>query len=112
MNEANNRNIYHIMEIKVAQISARYILCKQVVEEKSNKVSSGEKDESSVFCDYIERVEAALNSLEDANKEIILKDFFYQNTYNFWWESCYSKSSYYRIKNAAMKKFLRTFANA
>lgn len=112
MNEANNRNVYHIMEIKIAQIAARYLLCKQFVQENDYVCSSGEKDNDNFYSSYIFRVEKAYDDLEENHRQIINNDFFYQNSYPFWWESCYSKSSYYRLKNAAMKKFLRTFANA
>ena len=111
MNEVSNRNVYHTMEIKIAQIAARYLLCKQFVEEKEYVCSSGEKDSENFYSSYIYRVEKAYDDLEGSHREIINNDFFYQN-YPNWWQSFYSKSSYYRIKNAAMKKFLRTFANA
>lgn len=112
MNDLNNRNVYHVMEIKLAQIAARYLLCKQIMGEKSYQVSCGDSEEDNPFSTYIVRVEKAYDGLDETHRQIINNDFFYQNTYPFWWESCFSKSSYYRLKNTAMKKFLRTFASA
>lgn len=112
METENNRNLFHIMEIKVAQIAARYLLCKQMMEDKNNVLSSGEKDTESPYETYVRRVETAYEGLEENFKVIINNDFFFQNPYPFWWESSYSKSNFYRLKKLAMKTFLKSFANA
>ena len=106
------RNTYHLMEIKVAQIAARYLLCKDWLRKKENKVSSGENDTEVHYATYVARVEGSYNSLEENHRLIINNDFFYQNIYPFWWEDLFAKSTYYRIKKAAMVKFLHNFKDA
>ena len=100
------------MEIKVSQIAARYLLCKEWLRKKDGIISSGEKDTEVHYATYAQRVETAYEELEDNQKRIINNDFFYQNSYPFWWETYFSKSSYYRIKKDAMKLFLRNFKDA
>lgn len=112
MDDELNRNTYHLMEIKISQIAARYLLCKEWLRKKEGMVSSGEKDTESHYSTYVERVESAFNDLEENQKLIINNDFFFQNAYPFWWETYFSKSSYYRIKKRGMKEFLRIFKNA
>lgn len=112
MIEEKNRNSYHLMEIRVAQIGARYILCKDWLRKKEDKVSSSEKDTESHYSAYVARVEESYKLLEDNYKLIINNDFFFQNSYPFWWEEYFAKSTYYRTKKAAMRKFLRNFRDA
>ena len=112
MNDEFNRNTYHLMEIKLSQIAARYLLCKDWLKKKEGKISSGEKDTEVHYATYVGRVEESYAKLEDNQKLIVNNDFFYQNAYPYWWESYFAKSTYYRIKKAAMKVFLRKFRDA
>lgn len=112
MSDEENRNAYHLMELRVSQIAARYLLCKEWLKKKDGKVSSGEKDTEVHYATYVERVESSYKSLEDNQRLIINNDFFFQNAYRFWWETYFAKSSYYRIKKTAMKMFLRNFKDA
>lgn len=107
-----DRNNYHLMEIRLSQISARYSLCKEWLKKKKELVSSGEKDTEAHFATYVSRVESSLSILDENQRKIIDNDFFSQNQYPFWWESYYAQSSYYRIKKIAMKTFLRNFKDA
>lgn len=112
MNNKFDRNAYHLMEIKISQISARYLLCKEWLKKKEGMVSSGEQDTEVHFATYVARVESSFEVLDDNQKRIINNDFFYQNSYPFWWESFYAQSSYYRLKKNAMVSFLRKFRDA
>lgn len=112
MNNEFNRNTYHLMELKLSQIAARYLLCKDWLKKKEGKISNGEKDTEVHYATYVARVEDSYGGLEENQKLIVNNDFFYQNSFPFWWESYFAKSSYYRIKKAAMMKFLRNFKDA
>ncbi|MCQ2086942.1 MAG: hypothetical protein MJZ37_02570 [Bacilli bacterium] len=112
MDDEINRNTYHLMEIKISQIAARYLLCQEWLRKKEGRVSSGEKDTESHYATYVARVENSYKELDENQKLIVNNDFFYQNSYPFWWETYFSKSSYYRIKKIAMSKFLRNFMDA
>ena len=112
MTDEFNRNTYHLMEIRLSQIAARYLLCKDWLKKKDGRVSCGEKDTEVHYATYVGRVEESYRDLEENQKLIVNNDFFYQNSYPYWWESYFSKSTYYRIKRTAMKKFLRKFKDA
>ena len=60
---------------------------------------------------YLEKVEKAFGSLSDTERNLINNEFFFQSYHN-WWESIYSKATFYRYKKEAMKKFLGAFYNA
>jgi DNA-directed RNA polymerase specialized sigma subunit len=49
--------------------------------------------------------EAFLATLEEDEKQIIKNDF-YDHVQENWWIGIYSRSTYYRIKNRAIKKLL------
>jgi DNA-directed RNA polymerase specialized sigma subunit len=49
--------------------------------------------------------ESFLNTLEEDEK-LIIKNDFYERVHENWWIGLYSRSTYYRIKNRAIKKML------
>ena len=60
---------------------------------------------------YLAKVCAAFDSLNETEKNLINNEFFFQS-YHHWWESIYSKATFYRYKKKAMLKFLGAFYNA
>ena len=67
------------------------------------------EDDDHLF--YINKVFTAFNSLNEAERNLINNEFFFQS-YHRWWESIYSKATFYRYKKKAMLKFLGAFYNA
>lgn len=63
------------------------------------------------FNNYLTRVQKAFNSLNEAERNLINNEFFFQS-YHHWWESIYSKATFYRYKKEAMQKFLGAFYDA
>ena len=63
------------------------------------------------YSQYLEKVYKAFTSLSEAEKNLINNEFFFQSYHN-WWESIYSKATFYRYKKKAMMKFLGAFYNA
>ena len=61
--------------------------------------------------EYIDKVFKAFESLSEAERNLINNEFFYQSYHN-WWESIYSKATFYRYKKKAMVKFLGAFYDA
>lgn len=61
--------------------------------------------------EYIEKVSKAFASLSEAERNLINNEFFFQSYHN-WWESIYSKATFYRYKKKAMVKFLGAFYDA
>lgn len=54
---------------------------------------------------FLLKVQAAYDSLNDLERNLINNEFFHQN-YNQWWKPLYSKTTFYRYKKEAMQKFL------
>ena len=64
-----------------------------------NILREGETDQySSVIID-------SLHHLPKESRELLMNDYFYRISRN-WWQSYYSKSTYYRMKNAALDEML------
>ena len=61
--------------------------------------------------EYINKVAKAFASLSEAERNLINNEFFFQSYHN-WWESIYSKATFYRYKKKAMVKFLGAFYDA
>lgn len=61
--------------------------------------------------EYINKVSKAFASLSEAERNLINNEFFFQSYHN-WWESIYSKATFYRYKKKAMAKFLGAFYDA
>ena len=61
--------------------------------------------------EYIDKVFKAFASLSEMERNLINNEFFFQSYHN-WWESIYSKATFYRYKKKAMVKFLGAFYDA
>ena len=62
------------------------------------------------YIQYMEKVGRAFTKLNESERNLINNEFFFQS-YNHWWESIYSKATFYRYKKKAMMKFLEAFYN-
>lgn len=56
-------------------------------------------------------IETAYGKLDPVSQLIINKDFFY-NGYPGWWVTTYSKSTYYRLRDKAIRDFLKLTEDA
>jgi len=68
----------------------------------------GEEDD---YNQYLSKVFKAFSALNETERNLINNEFFFQSYHN-WWESIYSKATFYRYKKKAMVKFLGAFYNA
>ena len=59
---------------------------------------------------YIQKVCNAFSKLNNNERNLINNEFFFQSYHN-WWESIYSKATFYRYKKKAMVNFLEAFYN-
>ena len=57
---------------------------------------------------YVSQVNFIFSLLDKTEKEIILKDFVF-NDNRIWWNNKHSRSTYYRLRERAIKKFLSYF---
>ena len=62
-------------------------------------------NEQDPFDCFLLKVQAAYDSLNDLERNLINNEFFHQN-YNQWWKPLYSKATFYRYKKEALQKFL------
>ena len=58
---------------------------------------------------FVRNVKEALASLNKDERFIIQNEFFERKSDKFWWEKFYSKSTYYRRRNFAIKSFMEHF---
>ena len=59
---------------------------------------------------FIQKVFNAFSKLNNSERNLINNEFFFQSYHN-WWESIYSKATFYRYKKKAMMNFLEAFYN-
>ena len=93
----------------VEVVADRFFLAKRAFE-INNKDYFAELDMPSqeYYQVYLNKVSQAFASLSARERNLINNEFFYQG-YNNWWESIYSKATFYRYKRKAMMKFLEAF---
>lgn len=93
-------------------IADRFFLARRMNAMKSEEcISEFDFDDGNDSNQYLERVCRAFNSLNEVERNLINNEFFFQSYHN-WWESIYSKATFYRYKKKAMVKFLGAFYNA
>lgn len=73
------------------------------------RLSSGENEFLSDAVKYVKNVRKTLDNLNPHERELINKEFFEKNVKQDWWSKYYSRSTYYRLRNEAIKKFVEGF---
>lgn len=97
---------------RVISIADRFFVARRIETMKDNDyLAECDLSEAEDYHQYTDKVSKAFNSLNEAEKNLINNEFFFQGYHN-WWESIYSKSTFYRHKREAMKKFLGAFYHA
>lgn len=105
----SDKNFKDLSDMTVV-IADRFFLARKMLATEEDYLASPDyKDEN--YDRFLEKVQTAFASLSEAERNLINNEFFFQS-YNNWWESIYSKSTFYRYKKEAMKKFLEAFYNA
>ena len=91
------------MAIDVAE---KFFFAKKMRETKiAHLLGERTLNEQDPFDCFLLKVQAAYDSLNDLERNLINNEFFHQN-YNQWWKPLYSKATFYRYKKEAMTKFL------
>lgn len=57
------------------------------------------------------KIERSFNELAEPYKTIFKKTFFETNTL-YWWDSFYSKTTFYRLRNKAIKAFIIAYEDS
>ena len=94
------------MESIIKEIAKTYFIALRQIQLLT--FSSGEMDKYSPFYIYYADVEYAFSTLNRNEKEVINKEFFY-NDYSYWWITKYKTREFKRIKSSAIKNFLEVF---
>lgn len=90
-------------------VADRFFAAKQTNAMKKNAFLAEFDETDNEQCAlYINRVYKAFASLNESERNLINNEFFFQGYLN-WWESIYSKATFYRYKKKAMRKFLEAF---
>ena len=72
-------------------------------------LSSSDKKRVDEAVHYVASVKKALNKVGKANRDFLKREFFDKTYDPYWWTKKYSKSSYYRKRNEAIKAFEEVF---
>jgi len=59
--------------------------------------------------EYVKKVNGTLKCLSKEDKHILFKEFFNEKDNREWWKKYYSKSTYYRKRFFAIKRFMETY---
>lgn len=89
---------------QIKEIAKQYFSYKRILDDNSYQNDS----ELEICTSYIKKVNDAYEKLDGLDKKIINNDFFYED-YPFWWRRIYTPSTYYRLKNRSMKKFIELY---
>lgn len=71
--------------------------------------SGGESTQLSDAVKYVKCVRRTLDNLNPHERQLISKEFLDVNPKPFWWAKYYSRSTYYRLRNSAIRKFVEGF---
>ena len=91
-------------------IADRFFLARRIRDIKNGDYLAEIDIDGDAYNQYLEKVNKAFDVLTESEKNLINNEFFYQSYHN-WWESIYSKATFYRYKKQAMMKFLGAFYN-
>ena len=105
MNSLDNTAFRDLNQMTI-DVAEKFFFAKHMQEAKEGSLLvESSSDEQESLDKFLEKVQAAYDSLTDLEKNLINNEFFHQN-YNHWWEPLYSKATFYRYKKEAMQKFL------
>ena len=97
------------LEEMVLVIAEKFFFAKGIHDHSSHdRLAENDFDEDCPYDNYLLKVQAAYDTLNECDKNLINNEFFYQG-YSRWWEPLYSKATFYRYKKEAMQRFLGAF---
>lgn len=92
---------------KMVIISKAYLVAKNKIN-NCKMLCEEDKDALLDYQRYIHKIEKVFSLLDSVEQEIINNDFFYQS-YPYWWTGIYSKTTYYRLRSNAVRKFVKAY---
>ena len=108
MNSLRNTGFRDLNQM-VVDVAEKFFFAKKMHElNKGHLLIEQSSNDQDTFDYYLLKVQAAYDSLNELEKNLINNEFFFQN-YNQWWKPLYSKATFYRYKKEAMQKFLGAF---
>lgn len=110
MEQLIKKNFKDLSDMTVV-VAERFFLARRVHAFKNEEhIAEFDIDDFENYDQYIDKVSSAFCKLSDSERNLINNEFFFQSYHN-WWESIYSKATFYRYKKKAMMKFLEAFYN-
>lgn len=111
MEQLKTKTFKDLSEMVIA-IADRFFLARSIQANKDNDyIAEFDVVEIESYSQYMKKVSDAFDALNEREKNLINNEFFFQG-YHRWWESIYSKATFYRHKKEAMEKFLGAFYHA
>ena len=101
-----SRSHMHVLRMK--QIASSYFHAKKMIDSKARSFSDSVKSGESIYSKFVDRVNRVFSKLDDMDKTIINNDFYYED-YQYWYTKYFSASTYYRLRNKAIKNFLALY---
>ena len=108
MEQLSKKTFKDLNDMVIAIADRFFIARKMKAIKEGDYLAEFDIDGYECYTQYLDKVSSAFDSLSETERNLINNEFFYQG-YHKWWESIYSKATFYRYKKAAMKKFLGAF---
>lgn len=92
------------------RVARRYFFARKLSQLKDEHLLSERLNETTdITCDiYLSKVLRAFETLSERERNLINNEFFFQS-YQGWWKTVYTATSFYRYKKIAMLRFLEAF---
>lgn len=95
----------------ISEVADRFFLARRIQAiEKEDHLAEYDYKDIETYAQYVEKVGRAFARLNEGERNLINNEFFFQS-YHSWWETIYSKATFYRYKKKAMMRFLEAFYN-
>ena len=108
MESQKTRQENQLLFDEVKEIADAYFYATERIRRKRRDCLKDADSDDDQYLKYVRKVTRAFQSLDFVEQTFINNEFFYQSYHN-WWESIYSKATFYRYKKQAMMKFLGAF---
>ena len=97
---ANEYNKSKIIELKGLDLIKKDVVCER------GETYIDTQNKYTYYYSLQTKIDFVLDKLDWEDSNFIKKEFFSNNYKSGWWINYYSRSTYYRLKNRAMKMFL------
>lgn len=99
----------HMQILRMKQIASSYFHAKKMIDCRERALSDSHSSSGeNIYTRFVARVNKVFSNLDDMDRTIINNDFYYED-YQYWYTKYFSASTYYRLRNKAIKNFLSLY---